>query len=100
MLWNFIPLVLGIFWYTLFAGLSDWRLGLIVAVWAILFIGINLLFVGRSFYEKGGLDALKTIDYLTKKYQNTRALVISKTPSEITERYSENKKIKFLHLVK
>ncbi len=46
-LWRFIPLILGLFWYTLFAGLSDWRLGLIIAVWAVLFLGINLFFVKK-----------------------------------------------------
>jgi glycosyltransferase involved in cell wall biosynthesis len=61
--------------------------------------GINLLFVGRSFYEKGGLDAVRAIDFLTKKYNNVRAVVISEIPKEILEKYSANKKINFFGLM-
>ncbi len=61
--------------------------------------GTNLLFVGRSFYEKGGLDALKAIDYLTKNHKNVEATIVSKTPKEVIKKYSENKKIKFFDLV-
>jgi len=61
--------------------------------------GVNLLFVGRSFYEKGGLDALRVIDYLTKRYDNVRAVIVSKVPKEILERYSLNKKVKFFGLM-
>ena len=62
--------------------------------------GINLLFVGRSFYEKGGLDAVRAMDNLTKKNKDIKAIVISKTPKEIAEKYAANKKITFLKLIK
>ena len=43
-LWNFIPLVLGLFWYIVISWISDYRLGIIIAVWSIFFLGINILF--------------------------------------------------------
>lgn len=62
-LWDFIPLVFTIFWYAIFAGSNDWRLGAIIAVWAILFIGANILFVTKlqkRFYTSAqALSALK-----------------------------------------
>ena len=61
--------------------------------------GINLLFVGRYFYEKGGLHALEAFDKLTKKYENVKAIIISEIPEKIKEKYSKNKKIKFYELV-
>ncbi len=61
--------------------------------------GINLLFISRYFYEKGGLHALKTIDSLTKRYNNVSGLFVSQTPEEIKNRYSSNKKIKFFDLM-
>ena len=60
---------------------------------------ITLLFVGRYFYEKGGLDVLRTFDFLTKKYKNVECLVVSETPEKIKERYSQNPKIKFFGLM-
>jgi len=60
---------------------------------------INLVFVGRYFEGKGGLDALKAIDFLTKKYENVYANFISQTPKEILKEYSGNKKIKFYELM-
>ena len=61
--------------------------------------GIKLLFVSRFFYTKGGLHALEAIDRLTKKYENVKAIIISRTPKEIINKYSENKKIRFFDLV-
>jgi len=62
-LWDFIPLVFTIFWYAIFAGSNDWRLGAIITVWAILFIGANLLFVTKlqkHYYKSAqALSALK-----------------------------------------
>lgn len=59
---------------------------------------INLLFVGRYFYRKGGLHALEAIDRLTKKYENVRGIIVSEVPKEIKEKYS-NLKIKFYNLM-
>jgi len=56
--------------------------------------GINLLFVARFFDAKGGLEALDVFDYLTKKYQNINATIISKIPKDIVCKYEKNNKIK------
>ena len=61
--------------------------------------GINLLFIGRYFYPKGGLVTLEVFNYLTKKYNNVKAIFVSETPKEILKRYSKNKKIKFYSLM-
>lgn len=60
---------------------------------------IRLLFVGRSFFEKGGLDTLKAFDVLTKKYDNVECAVVSEFPQSVKEKYSNNIKIKFLGLM-
>ena len=60
---------------------------------------ITLLFIGRYFRGKGGLYALEVMDRLTKKYENVDGLFISVTPKEVLEKYSSNKKIKFLGLI-
>jgi len=60
---------------------------------------INLLFISRYFYEKGGLHALETINQLTKKYENVSGIVVSEVPKEILNKYSKNKKIKFYELM-
>ncbi len=46
-LWKFLPLIMRLFWYVIFALLSSWLLGLIIAVWAAVFIGVNVLFVKK-----------------------------------------------------
>jgi len=60
--------------------------------------GTNLLFVGRYFYQKGGLETLKVFDILTKKYNNVHALFVSEVPEKILKRY-KNKKINFFGLM-
>jgi len=60
---------------------------------------IRILFVGRDFGIKGGEIALRVIDNLTKKYSHVEGVVVSDVPREIFEKYSSNKKIKFLGLV-
>lgn len=63
LLWRFIPLILGIAWYVLFAWISDIRLGLILGIWSIFFIGINLWFAKklqpRSYLYAHSLSTLK-----------------------------------------
>lgn len=61
--------------------------------------GINLSFVARYFYKKGGLHALEAIDILTKKYGGVNGIVVADVPKELIERYSENKKIKFYDMM-
>lgn len=60
---------------------------------------INLLFISRYFYGKGGLHALEVIDKLTKLRKNVKGYVVSSVPKEILEKYSKNKKIKFMDIV-
>ncbi|MEX0932604.1 MAG: glycosyltransferase family 4 protein [Candidatus Pacearchaeota archaeon] len=60
---------------------------------------INLLFVGRYFYAKGGFHALEVMDKLTKKHSNVKGIIVSEVPEEIKKNYSENKKIKFFGLM-
>ncbi|MFW5846818.1 MAG: glycosyltransferase family 4 protein [Nanoarchaeota archaeon] len=60
---------------------------------------INLLFVSRRFYFKGGLQAVELMDRITKKHKNVNAIIISDTPKEILKKYGKNKKIKFSPLI-
>ncbi len=60
---------------------------------------IRLLFVGRSFFEKGGLDVLRAFDKLTFKHKNIECIVVSEISQSIKEKYKYNKKIKFLELM-
>lgn len=46
-LWLFLPQCFTLIAYILFTGLSDWRLGAIIAVWTTLFLWINYVFVTR-----------------------------------------------------
>lgn len=63
LLWRFIPLILGLFWYVIFAGMSNVWLGLIILIWAIVFLGINMWFAKKiepkSFQLAQSLSALK-----------------------------------------
>lgn len=61
--------------------------------------GINLLFIGRYFYGKGGLHAIEAIDIVTKKRKNVNAYIVSDIPKEILEKYEKNKKIKLLDII-
>ena len=61
--------------------------------------GINLLFVGRYFFRKGGLHALEAMDRLTKKYKDVSGIFVSDVPEELLRKYSKNKKIKFYKLM-
>lgn len=60
---------------------------------------INLFFVARYFYLKGGLHALKVMDRLSKKHLNVNGIIVSEVPEKIKRRYSKNTKIKFLPLM-
>ncbi|GEM_PF-745687 len=61
--------------------------------------GIQLLFVARFFYEKGGLDALAAMDRITKRYDNVNAVIVSQTPKKVLDKYSNNNKMKFFDLM-
>jgi len=62
-LWRFIPLIIGLFWYMIFAGLSNLLFGLIIGIWSFLFLGANVWFakklVPRSHQFAESLSTLK-----------------------------------------
>jgi glycosyltransferase involved in cell wall biosynthesis len=60
---------------------------------------ITLLFIGRYFYQKGGLHVLEVFDKITKKHPKVNCIFVSEVPQEILKKYSSNKKIKFYNLV-
>lgn len=60
---------------------------------------INLLFVGRYFYQKGGFDALKVFEKLTEKYEDVNAILISNAPEEIMKKYKDHERIKIYSLM-
>lgn len=60
---------------------------------------LNLIFIGRYFYKKGGHHSLEAIDILTKKYPSVKGIIISETPKELTKRFEENKKINFQKII-
>lgn len=57
--------------------------------------GVNFVFVGGIFYEKGGFDAISAFDKISEKYDATLTLV-SPIPKEVKERFSKNPKIRML----
>jgi ATP-binding cassette subfamily B protein len=46
-LWNFLPLLLGLTWFSIFAFFSNVILGSIMACWSILFLVFNIWFAKR-----------------------------------------------------
>jgi ATP-binding cassette subfamily B protein len=68
MLWQFIPLILGLFLYVIFTWNNNPILGTIIAVWSIFFLTINLFFAKklqpRSYKYAQSLSMLKgkTVD--------------------------------------
>jgi ATP-binding cassette subfamily B protein len=63
LLWRFIPLIIGIIWYIIFAWNSNFILGLIILFWSITFLGSNLWFAKkiqpRSYEFAKSLSTLK-----------------------------------------
>lgn len=53
--------------------------------------GINLLFVGRYFYSKGGLHALEVMYRITKKFKEVNAMIVSEVPEELKKKYQSDK---------
>lgn len=43
-LWQFIPLLIGLVWYIGFAWYENAILGAIIAIWSVLFLGLNIWF--------------------------------------------------------
>lgn len=62
-LWNFIPLIVGLVWYVAIVAFSDYRLALILGIWATIFLSLNILFAKklqpRSFRSAQALSNLK-----------------------------------------
>ena len=62
MLWQFIPLFVGLIWYTIFASISDFRLGIILGLWSIIFLGVNFWFGKKmQFYSYKFAKSLSTL---------------------------------------
>jgi glycosyltransferase involved in cell wall biosynthesis len=57
--------------------------------------GVNFIFVGGIFYEKGGYDAMLAFDKISEKYDSTLTMV-TPIPKEVKERFSKNPKIRML----
>lgn len=55
---------------------------------------INILFIGTTFFTKGGVESLRVVDKLSDKYPIEFSMV-SNVPEEIKEKYSANDNIKF-----
>jgi glycosyltransferase involved in cell wall biosynthesis len=55
---------------------------------------IKILFVGRLFFEKGGLQLLKSFEILKKKY-DLNLVIISNTPELIQQKYRKFRNIEF-----
>lgn len=62
-LWNFLPLGLGIIWYIIFTALSNRWLGIIMTIWSVLLLGVNIWFAKKlqkkSFTYAESLSTLK-----------------------------------------
>lgn len=63
LLWQFIPVIVGLFWYMIFAWISSPILGLIILLWSMLFLGSNFWFANkiqpRSYAFAKSLSTLK-----------------------------------------
>lgn len=47
MLWKFLPIFVAIFWYSIFAGTSNLKLGVIILGWSVIFIIVNIYFAKK-----------------------------------------------------
>ncbi len=61
---------------------------------------INILFIARYFFAKGGLETLEVMDLITEKYSNVNCMIVSDVPEDIIRYYKDNKRIKFYGLIK
>lgn len=57
--------------------------------------GINFLFVGYAFFEKGGIETLLAFDRISEKY-DCHLTVVSYVPEEIRAKFAKNQKITIL----
>lgn len=46
-LWQFFPLLIGLVWYVGYAWIENYILGLIIAAWSAIFLGLNLWFAKK-----------------------------------------------------
>ncbi|OGE41925.1 hypothetical protein A3A45_00470 [Candidatus Daviesbacteria bacterium RIFCSPLOWO2_01_FULL_36_8] len=63
LLWRFIPLIIGMFWYVFYAWTSSPILGAIILIWSLIFLGVNVYFAKKievlSFEFAQSLSSLK-----------------------------------------
>jgi glycosyltransferase involved in cell wall biosynthesis len=57
--------------------------------------GVNFLFIGKAFYEKGGLDVLLAFDKISRRYDCSLAIVSPTVPEEVKAKFSKNPSINF-----
>ncbi|HVZ11405.1 MAG TPA: ABC transporter ATP-binding protein [Patescibacteria group bacterium] len=60
-LWRFMPIVVGVIWYVIIAWFVNIWLGVIIAIWSLVFLGINLWF-GNKLKTKSFLFAEASSD--------------------------------------
>mgnify|MGYP003972003935 FL=1 len=60
---------------------------------------VNLIFVGRYFYQKGGFHALKAMEKLVERNKNVSATIVSVIPEEIKKEYLGKERIKLYDLM-
>ncbi|MFH0817332.1 MAG: glycosyltransferase family 4 protein, partial [Candidatus Micrarchaeota archaeon] len=58
--------------------------------------GVNFLFVGKVFYEKGGYDTLLAFDKISNRYDCALTMIAPTAPDEVKEQFEKNRKIKIL----
>jgi ATP-binding cassette, subfamily B, bacterial len=62
-LWHFFPLLIGLVWFVGYAWYENYLLGLIIAVWSMIFLGINIWLANklqpRSYKSAETLSTLK-----------------------------------------
>lgn len=56
---------------------------------------VNIIFVGRCFHRKGGIEVLKAFETLNKKY-DIKLSMVSQAPTEVINRYKNYHGIEFL----
>jgi len=57
---------------------------------------VKLLFVGKLFYQKGGLETIMAFIELQKKFPDLQLTMLTNAPSEILNKYGDVKNLAFL----
>ena len=61
-LWEFLPIIIGLVWYIVISWLADYHLGLIIGIWSTLFLSINFWFAKKlQPYSYQSAETLSTL---------------------------------------